>query len=61
MRKNYENEMKLTPYARQLLEKSERMTPEEKRRAYKREWMRKKRSAAGVAATWAADRVSNGG
>ena len=52
--------MKLTPYARQLLEKIENRTPEEKRRAYKREWQRRQRAAAGVAATWAADRVTNG-
>jgi hypothetical protein len=59
-RKNCGTEMKLTLYARQLLEKIENRTPEEKRRAYKREWQRRQRAAAGVAATWAADRVTNG-
>ena len=38
--------MNLTPYARYLIAKHEDRTPEEKRRAYKRDWMRRQRAKA---------------
>lgn len=38
--------MKLTLYARYLIAKHEDRTPEEKRRAYKRDWMRRQRAKA---------------
>lgn len=59
--------MNLTPYARYLIAKheerkpEEERTPEEKRRAYKREWTRKKRAMAGVAAVHNEDSNPNGG
>ena len=55
--------MKLTQYALDLIDRIDRRTPEEKRRAYRREWQRKKRAAIGVAAVWKEDqrRGQNGG
>lgn len=39
--------MRLTPYALSLIAKHEQRTPADKRRAYKREWTRKRRAMAG--------------
>ena len=59
--------MKLTNYARYLIAKHEERTPEKeqtpeaKRRAYKRNWMRKKRATSGAAVVNNEDSKPNGG